>query len=295
MKIIKPKTITETVLLSSNVPETDYAAWLIGTAYVVGNRVMYSHHNYEAILNNTGFQPDTNPLKWLDLGATNRYKMFDKSVSIPTTNPTSILVSLRPVAIITAVSVFNMTARTLRVRVIDDTDGVVYDRTINLQQPIGQSTWFNYFFDPFDQLADVTLLDLPVYGTSATIEVTLSVTSGTVKCGECIIGNQTGLGVSNFGTSISIRDYSRKTTDDFGNIMVVERTFSKLVDYDVTFDTAALDYIQRKLAEVRATPVVYIGDENRPETVVFGFYKNFNINMSSPSVSSGNINVESLP
>jgi hypothetical protein len=114
------------------------------------------------------------------------------------------------------------------------------------------------------------------------------------KIGELVIGKQRTIGVSNFGTSVSIIDYSVKSTDDFGNTVITTRAYSKRADYDVTVETAAVAAVQKALADIRTTPTVFIGDEDRPETVVYGFYKQFNIVLSTPSISDCSIEVEGL-
>jgi hypothetical protein len=40
MKLIRPVTVTNSVLTYSNVPETDYTAWSGATAYTVSTRFM---------------------------------------------------------------------------------------------------------------------------------------------------------------------------------------------------------------------------------------------------------------
>jgi hypothetical protein len=52
--------------------------------------------------------------------------------------------------------------------------------------------------------------------------------------------------------------------------------------------------VQKVLADIRTTATVFVGDPNRPETVVYGFYKQFNIVLSTPSISDCSIEVEGL-
>ena len=40
MKLIRPKHINNSYLISSNVTEVDYAAWVIGTTYALGDKVI---------------------------------------------------------------------------------------------------------------------------------------------------------------------------------------------------------------------------------------------------------------
>jgi hypothetical protein len=74
-------------------------------------------------------------------------------------------------------------------------------------------------------------------------------------------------------THLIIQDYSIKTTDDFGNIVVQQRAYSKRADYDVTVETNRVSTVQKLLADIRTTPTVFIGEDDKPETVVYGFYK----------------------
>ena len=85
MKLIQPTTVTDSKLTSSNVTENDYAAWSNSTTYTVGQKVIViaTHKIYECLINNKNkYPPDytsgTLP-EWLDLGATNKWKMFDQS------------------------------------------------------------------------------------------------------------------------------------------------------------------------------------------------------------------------
>ena len=82
MRLIRPTTLTDAMLTSSTAPETDYPAWSSVTAYAVGTRVILAttHRRYEALATSTNVSPSTDPTKWLDLGPTNRWAMFDARV-----------------------------------------------------------------------------------------------------------------------------------------------------------------------------------------------------------------------
>ena len=99
MKLLRPVTITDAMLTSSTVPENDHPAWSAGTAYVTGNRVILAstHRRYEALAASTGVNPATDPTKWLDLGPTNRWAMFDARVGTASTRAASLQAVLAPV------------------------------------------------------------------------------------------------------------------------------------------------------------------------------------------------------
>src|SRR6056297_1405470 len=95
MDIIRPVTVDNTILVSSNVTEDDYAEWASGTTYADGDRVIVigtTHKVYESLVgSNTGNDPTTDDgTNWLELGATNRWKAFDQKISDQVENTTSI-------------------------------------------------------------------------------------------------------------------------------------------------------------------------------------------------------------
>lgn len=295
MRIIKPVEITPAILTSSNVPETDYAAWSAATAYAVGDKAMYNHRNYEALAAHTGVNPETDtsdPPKWLDLGATNRWRMFDDRVGSLTEQTGSIAVELQPGAVINSVALFNLLGRSATVTLTDPVDGIVYQRSVSLVDA-GVSDWYEWFFLPIGRQTDFVLLDLPAYGTAA-LSVTVDNASDTAAVGHLVMGRQAELGVAVYGSGVGITDYSRKETDTFGNSVVVERSFSKRAEFDVVVETPQIGRVQRLLASLRAQPVVWIGAEGYESTFLFGYYRDFQISISGPSVSDASITIEGL-
>jgi hypothetical protein len=120
-----------------------------------------------------------------------------------------------------------------------------------------------YFFEPFVQLGEVVLTDLPPY-LNGQIQMVLS-GGGAVSIGELICGTAYTIGAEavESGASVGIIDYSRKDTDpDTGVTTFVERAFSKRMSGQFLFNNESINGVQRILADVRAVPSVYIGSEN---------------------------------
>lgn len=296
MIIIQPIPVTSAMVTASNVPETDAPLWTAGT-YSLGDLRIYEHRVYEVIVASTTDRPDlgaeASPPTWLDLGATNRFKMFDEIINTQTVLASEIDVDITPDTVVNSAAFFGLSGNTITVTVTDPVEGQVYQQTRDLQDNTLIVDWYSYFFDDFAFLSDVVFLDLPSYGT-ATINVLVDAGLDDAKIGEAIIGKQRDLGVTNFGTNVSIIDYSVKGTDEFGNTVITTRAFSKRADYDVTVNTNSVSAVQKALADIRTTATVFVGDPNRPETVVYGFYKQFNIVLSTPSISDCSIEVEGL-
>lgn len=294
MIIVNPVVISPAMIVSSNAAVSTRATWNSATAYVIGNEVYYNYKDWLAIAASTNVAPGTDSTKWIEIGASNRYAMFDSVINNVTTATSPLDVTVDPGSVVNAVSLFQVTASTVQVQVIDPSEGIVYDSTKDMQDTTFVLDWYSYFFEPVSYKTDVTFIDMPAYG-SATIRIVANAGAGNnAVIGEAVIGRQRALGVTNFNTSVSIQDYSRKERDQFGNVLVVERQFAKLADYDVTLETSAVNLVQQSLADIRTTPTVFIGDPNRPETIIYGFYRNFNIVLSTPSVSDCTIEVEGL-
>lgn len=299
MRIIRPVTVTDSILDSSNVPENDYAEWAVGTTYNIGDKVIVlsTHRVYESLIgSNTGNNPTTDDgTKWLNIGATNRWRAFDGTISDQVTNTTTITYSFDPQVVVNSIAFFNLDATEVVVTVTDPVEGVVYDNTVSLTDNGAVTDWWAYFFEPIVRKSEIALFDLPNYG-SATLDVEVNTATGdTAKVGQIVFGNQKSLGLTTYGTTVSIQDYSTKDTDAFGNVVITERRFAQLVDYDVKVLTSAVRDVQKTLATYRATPLVYSGTEDGTYgDLVYGYYRSFNINISTPSLSDATIEVEGL-
>jgi hypothetical protein len=301
MKIVRPISILDANLISSNVAENDYAAWSSGTTYSLGQRAIYvivdTHWIVESLqagnLNHTptGAASDT---WWLTVGYTNRWKMFDGAIQSQTSAADEIAVALHSATNrIDSVALFNVDCASVRVQVTDATDGLVYDQTKNMVSPSGITDWYAYFFEPITRIADYVFTELPPY-LNATIDVTLTDLGGMVLCGACVLGLSREIGGTQYGASAGIQDYSVKQQDAFGNYAVLERAYSKRAVFQIMVANTLIDELQTILAGYRATPVVYVGTDLYASTMVYGFYKDFSIVISYPTVSILSIELEGL-
>jgi hypothetical protein len=299
LKVIPPLSITDSTLTSSNVTENDYTAWSSGTTYALGDRVIITtpniHKIYESLqASNTNKNPTTNPTWWIEVSATNRWKMFDLSNSTATEKADNIIVTITPGQVINGVTLLGLVAQTVRIKLTDPVEGVVYDETYNLNSYGSINNWYNYFFNPISRKTSVVVTDLPSYG-SAVLEITITNTGSTAKCSVCVIGQVRSVGEGiNLGASTGIQDYSRKEVDQWGNYQLIRRSYSKRVKFSMVVLNTQIDSLQELLADLRTTPCVWIGDPNYTSTIVYGFYKDFDILINYHTVSDCNLELEGL-
>lgn len=298
MRVVKPITVDDTTLSSTSIPEDDYPQWTPG-AYVVGDKRIKTetHRIYECLVN-TSDDPEVGvlavPPTWLDLGATRPWRMFDGSISSQSNDTSDIVVAFQPGRTLSSVASFNTSGVTsVNITMTDPGEGEVYNRDIELLDNSAVNDWYTYFFEPIIRSTEFLVMDLPLYG-AATTTVTYTIdTEGFV--GELVFGNAVDLGVANYGTSLQLLDFSRKERDEFGNYTIVRRNTSKLVNFDVTIETGQVGFVFNQLSALTTIPVVWVGTDNEEDpTIVYGYYRDSRIDISSPSISDCSIEVEGL-
>ncbi len=295
MKVVKPTTLTAAMLVSTDAAET-YSAWNAATAYVLDDIVLRTttERLYQRLVaGTTATAPESDTVNWLDIAPSNKWAMFDGEISTATTKSTSLTVVLKP-GYVNSLALFGLVGSNLAVTVRDALAGnIVYTLSQDLDGTI-IADWYQYFFEPVVQLAEVVLTDLPPYG-DAHITVALTGT-GTVECGICLVGTFYTLGDTQYGASVGIIDYSRKVTDEFGVTTFVRRAYSKRMSAKLMLDNVQMNKVQRVLADLRATPCAWIGadDVTYAPLVVYGFYKDFSIEVAYPTASYCSLEVEGL-
>jgi hypothetical protein len=304
MSIIKPVTLTDAMLVSSTAPETDYTAWNAATSYTVGTRVLRSvsgvHKNFENLiaginatlpeLASSGATP-----RWLDLGANNRWAMFDTKVGTVTTLASPLTVVINPGSI-TGLALLELTGKQAVITVKDAPAGTtVYSKTVSLDGTI-ISSFYDWFFEDYAQLTDLTLTDLP--GQYANCELTVSITgtSGSVGIGVCHFGKVYAIGSTQYNATVGIISYSSKTVDAFGNTTIIKRANSKRNSLKLVTKKSDFNRIYRLLAALDSVPCVYIGTEAQgyEPLIVYGFYRDFSIDVAYFSTHLCNIEIEGL-
>ena len=293
--VITGSGLVYTTLTESN-PE-----WSSATTYALGTDVVYGiYGTYRSLqsgnLNNTPpiVSPFTNAF-WVRTGPTNKMAMFDDQVSSISTATSEIIFAVTASAIDT-VSILNITAAKTSISVTDvSTKESVYHDSNQLS---GSESidWYSYFFyDEEFQRTSSLYLNIPSV-SNALITIKISGT-GTVTAGNFVYGQLKTLGDTQYGVSSGIIDYSRKETDEFGNTTFTRRNFSKRMNASVSLTNPNLNRVQRILYELRATPVLWIASTDlqfEEPLIIYGFYKDFSTEISYPTHSICNIQVEGL-
>lgn len=276
-----------TLRVYNNIPEpiTGETLWSATSAYAKYARVIRTttHKIYEclvAVAAGTNTPPENNltgvtPI-WIEVSSTNKWAMFDDYWSTQTASAAGssfISISLKLGVSVNSVALLGISNVTsIQVSV----SGTAYSTTTAVA---GKT--------------DFVLTDLTgnAYGT---ITINLYGTAGAVGCGKVVVGSVFGLGDTNYGTSVGITDYSTAATDTFGNTTIVKRKYTKRMTAKLSINNALIDGIYNILAEYRSTPAVWVGYEGYTSLIVFGFYKDFDINIAYPESSDCSLIITGL-
>jgi hypothetical protein len=290
------------ILTDSNIAEdATHPEWNSGTAYVAGNivKVTTEHKLYEAIIGNTNkFPPSNLGVEWIEIGATNRWRAFDRSVQAQTLadDASGITYEFQFNSLATAAAFFNLVASDVRITVTLPGETIpAYDETFELFDRSILIDWFEYFFAETETRSDLFVVGIPGFaGGTMVVEIT-----GAPQCavGEIAVGKLENIGQTAWGARIEALDFSRVDEDPFGNVTILRRGSAKRVDFPVMWPSTDTRRIDRILDNIRSEPAVFAATpcEDDPYGLfVYGFYQTYDINVAGPSLSYATIEVRTL-
>lgn len=294
MQIIIPKPITDAVLISTNVPETDVPAWNNITAYAVGQQVIDTHNIYQCVNANTGAQPSLNLTTttpaWMLVGATNARQMFDDYVNTLTTKSDGIQVVL-DFSYCDSVALFNLSGSSLLIELLSGGDVVNAQSFALSKRNVGD--YYDYFLEEFEMVVDVSAT-LPIYFNSQ-LRITVN---GAAACGNAIIGRTKYIGNTIYDPRIGALSFSKKITDqNFGKTYLQKGPRAKRGSIIVEVENNRIDYVYKLLDSIDGTAAVFLCDNGptRFECMqVYGFIRDYYVTINGPILSKLSLEIEGL-
>jgi hypothetical protein len=301
MLVIPPITIGDLQLISSTVSEPDAGetAWDAATAYAIGDKAILvsTHRVYQRLVaGTTATSPDQDSENWSDIGATNKWAMFDLLRSAGTTGPTPLTVIIAPGQRVNALALVGLDADEVTIEMVSG-GATVYSVTedLNLREV---TTWSDYFFEPFSFRQTMIRLDLPAF-SGAQITVSISKAAGDVTCGGLIVGKSVELGETVQNPVSDVLNFSTIDRDIFGNAILVQRRNVPKTTQTAICDRAAVDKIRAVRDELNAVPAVWswLDDETSDafeSGVICGVYKSFSITFDQPFTATIQLEIEEV-
>lgn len=294
LTVVRPWTVTP-AMVDSSVAEDEYPVYDPLTTYAADARVIHGHFVYQSLqANNTGHAPDAMATWWVRVSPTNRMKPFDLSHSTQVRLSGSAWYEIKPGKAVNALALLAINGlRSVRIRMIDPGYGTVYDKTTMLWTRPEKSGWYPWTFGERRERKTFYALDLPSYRTAVIrIDIEAGANAG---IGVILVGQQESIGIGvHLGVRMGIRDYSRKTTNEWGEVELLRRGFARTRSLQVLCDNRQLDNIDRLLSGLRATPVLWLITKTMEQPNVYGFYSDYDIGIQYARYSELTINLEGL-
>jgi len=299
MYLVKPSPLA---LEGSNLPDASASEYSATATYDVGSVVKVSSatpvHTYKSLISpNVGNAPATSKAAWEDLGPTNRWAMLDTMNSSQSTSSGSIVATVSG-AMIDTVVLMNVVASRITIEQFYGND-LVEALTSSLVDLHTEDIvdWYSYFVTGLSvrsALVESGWRKLPY----AVFRVTIYPLTGQAACGMLVAGEKKQLGDTGFGVSAGILDYSRKSTDEFGNTYLSQGAYAKKASVPVQMDNANINDAYALLASVRSKPTLWNCNNNDSggfePLLIFGFARDFGVVIPGPVVSDCNLEIEGL-
>jgi len=293
MLLIRPVKVTPAMVTASNAGAAD-AEYLATKSYALGDRAFLTAtgKTYECVQAPAlGKSPDAEPLYWMVTTPSNRWSMYDTEISTTTVTAGDLTTTVQIPARVNAVAFFGVVGSKIQVTQRSAAGAVLAAFSKPLQtQP---ADWYEYFFSEPEQIPDVVFTGL-VPSSGSRLEIVIT---GPAACAAVVAGNTFDLGDAEWGATTSIIDYSRKNTAADGIQSFERGRFSRRMSVCLEQPRERYPAVQRSLESVRATPCVWIGmpgSEAYSPMTIYGFFRDFSIEVTYPTKHLCSLEIESL-
>lgn len=263
IRIIKPLTITDAMVVSSSLAEDTTPEWVAGYGYASGDEVhlVSTHRRYRSATgSNVGNNPATSTAQWVDVGPTNRWAPFDGAMgSAVQTSAATLRYTLRPGQAVTALALLGLQGA-ISVRVVmRDAGTVVHDTEVSLAAST-VSDWYEYFSAPFVWRDRVLIDGLPLYAV-ADLEITVTGNGvDPIRCAAILPGSGYSFGATYGGALAGVKagwiDYSRAVEDEFGVVALVPRQRVPKLSVSFVLQPAEFARVWTALESLASIPLV---------------------------------------
>lgn len=282
--------------------ETLYSS---GTTYALGATVSGTNNRVYESLQASNLNkplpvlPETATAWWIDIGPTNKWAMFDSSSNTQTVWPSPLTVVFRPGMRVNTIGITGLIANSITITASSVLGGGVVwgPKTADLNiREVADA--YDYAFKIFLTQPSLAHFDIPPY-SDIVFTVTISATSGNVKCGSIIVGTYTYLGDIQYGAKGDALNFSTIERDIYGNATLVPRRSVPKINATLIAPSKRVNSIRGARTALNATPALWSGlDDGSSEwfdlLLTMGVYKAFEINADNPSHTTITLEIEEI-
>jgi len=238
----------------------EYATWLVGSTYAIGDIVMYGNYFWKnSFTSNIGNIPSEESPYWVKWGVSNYYSLIDTQSTTQTVVSTNLICTF-DIGYIDTLAIGYYTAQSI---IIENLSGATVLATQTIYQSFNEEVfdYYDYIYAPYSTSTDkAKYFDIPRIGT----QLRVSFIKGTfteVRCGFMVGGAAVDMGRTVDNVKIGWHSYSERTTDKFGIMSITKRAAQDLVDFETIIPSINLMPLRRKAKVYRDEVVAFIVDD----------------------------------
>ena len=258
----------------------------------------FVHRVYESqVGSNTGNYPAIDDgTKWLDVGPTSKWAMFDLDRNTATTGPSPLTVVVTPGVRADAIALVGLVADSVTITV---TSGgpTVYTATIDLNRR-EVLDWYDYFFAAFLTAPSLARFNIPPY-SDAIYTITATRSSGSASIGGVVLGTSVYMGEAETTAQSGAQNFSTIARDAFGNSVLTRLRTVPKVSARLYSDASLVNRLRDLRAATNAVPTLWSLLEDDTEDyfeagLILGIYKQFEIGLDHPDTAITTLELEEV-
>lgn len=256
--------------------------------YKNGDRaILTSNHTVYQCLSDTFDNPidgatEDATATWIEVGPTNKWAMFDDKNSTKTKSNTSFSVTLESSDYVMAYGLTGTPGLTsVRVRVYNSSNSLIYDKTQSAFDNIGASGDFIYASEDVFYKNIMHATDIP---PTNNFRVVFTFNGTNIEIGNLTIGPAIELGPCLADSKSESLDLSEQKFDNFGNETYIERPIVTFATYETISNIELSNIMNRLLNSLRRKGCLWIGEVGYNQSIVtFGRIERDPIPYSMPT------------
>ncbi|MEQ8409131.1 MAG: hypothetical protein RKH07_12730 [Gammaproteobacteria bacterium] len=292
-------------LVDSVTLDTDSTAeYSSGGTYSVGNKVkatttggtnaaVATYKIYEAIQSGAQAADPTQDVGtvspgfgsyWKEIGSVNEWA-WANGVIADTTVKTSgnLYFKFIPGQIVDAICLSGLVGESVNITMTSAADGVVHNVDYDLVSYVNINSFYECLFEPLEYVKKISVWDLPAY-SDATIEITISVSSGNSEVGSIFVGRELYIGKSLWGSSFGYDDYTRiEYVPELNRTIIEERNYSEESRSMIWLPDYRLESVRESLPTLRAKTTAWINKKDNPGTLTIGILREMTTTLREPN------------
>jgi len=277
----------------TNADNNGISDWDAVQAYAVNDVVHSSNFRWVALTANSGNLPQDNLTDWLQDGFDQRYLALDESVNTFSFKDNALTYEFY-VDNIDSIAFLKVFASNIDITIYNaTTTQQVFNINHSLVSFDDYRSFYGFYFHNRYMHDQYVNYQLP-FTRHARIVISINNTDDVAKLGMLKVGSRQEIGTLLSDTKVSIQDYSKKETNQYGEKSVTRRGYADKVNYPIRLLSNSVDRVKRILTEFRSTPVLWMTTTEFTSLTVYGYYNDFTIVVKNSVNSSADIQIEGL-